>query len=154
VDPQCMGMDGSGNLYITTAYGGGLLLSVPPPFFSGAYNVIATGGAPTALAVDPTDDLIAMAASNHVYEYDKSLNLIQTSGSFGQTPTLLAYGDGYFAAAVNAGTNASFEVFAASGFTTLGGYSFLGNVGSMTFDTQSNLLLATATGISSYSAPW
>jgi hypothetical protein len=150
VDPQCLGMDGSGNLYITTAYGGGLVVSVPPPFFSGAYNAVAAGGAPIALAVDPVDDISLVSAAGSIWEYDKSLNLLK-QGSCCVAPSSITYGNGYFVGGYNlGGGTADIQAYTVSGLGGAANTTFPGSVGSVAFDSQSNLLVATATGVSTY----
>lgn len=151
VAPQCLALDGLGNLYYVTAYGGGIIIAIPPPFFTGAYNALATTGTPTSIAADPVDNIVAVIAGTTLSEYDPSLNSIGST-SVGSGTTNVAYGGGYFA--VGYGTGA-YGVWKASGFGYMGGYSFGGtSVGTVAFDSQTDLLIALPTGMAFYDAPF
>lgn len=146
VDPQCLGMDAAGNLYIITAYGPGILLSVPPPFFSGTYNAVGTSGTPTSIAVDTTDDVIGVLSNGFLQEYDESLNLVKQSASPVSVNGNLTFGDGTFVASLV--SFPGFVAYTESGLTYLG-QTFTGsNAAVAMFDSAGDLLSANQTGIS------
>lgn len=149
--PQCLALDGLGNLYIVTAYGGGLVITAPPPFFNGAYNVVATSGVPTSIAADPVDNIVGVIAGSTLSEYNPSLNVVASTGVGGGT-TNVAYGAGDFAVGFSSG---AYGVWKASGMAYLGGGG-LGatTVSEVTLDSQADLIIAVATGMAFYDAPF